>query len=200
MSHVVMQAAEFPNIEAAGAAMARLEAFYSKYVEFEATDPNPWSWDAVPDVLTRFGNEFGVDWPHTKTARFMLKGAFRDTAELLCVGRLVFFWGGGFEMGGDTFRAVLAKMGATKTAEFCELVIHNDDPDGLIEAWVESLEADDFEDQFTLDPEEDGDWLHTITVKGPTGERLVAFDDSGVSDWAFTSLLPQLVDLDPRFV
>ncbi len=199
MAHVVMQAAEFPDLKSAESAMARLTKFKAEYIEFETLDPNPWSWESVPSVLTSFGREFGIEWPHQKSARFLLKGTFAEASELRQAGRLIFFWGGGFEMGGDTLRTILKHMGATKTVEFCEIMVRSDDPDGLIETWVELLEANDFEDQYILDPDDGEDWLHTIMVKGDDNERLIAFDDSGVSDWAFVSLISLLQDLNPNF-
>lgn len=129
MSHVVMQAAEFPSLEGAKQCEAALDELYRAYVNFEATDPSPWSSDRVPRPLLDFGKKFGVEWPLKEDARFLLKGGFEDAAELMRIDRIVFFWGGGFDLGGETLREILVKMGAKKVAESCYITIQNSDPD-----------------------------------------------------------------------
>jgi len=197
MSHVVMQAAEFSSIEEAQKCEVELEALFKAYIHFEATDPSPWSYERVPAPLVEFGEKHGVDWPLTKDARFLLKGGFEDSAELLRIDRMVFFWGGGFDLGGPTLQEIFKKLGATRVADCCEITIQNADPDTRIAELAEFLTEEDFEDQFVLDPD-DVEWaLHAITIVGPNHQRTIAFDDSGVQDWAFVSLLPQLDGEDP---
>lgn len=200
MSHVVMQAAEFPTIEAAERCEAELNLLLQAYIHFEATDPSPWNQERVPAVLLEFGEKHGVEWPLQKDSRFLLKGGFEDSAELMRIDRLVFFWGGGFDLGGETLRKILVKLGAVNVGEFCAISIKSSDPDARLEELAEFLNEEDFEEQFELDPD-DLEWaLHSITIVGPNHSRTLAFDDSGVQDWAFVTLLPQLNGEDPTLV
>lgn len=115
MSHVVLQAASFPTPAEAQRAEEELQKLFDAYVAFESSDPEPWRQDRVPPPLVDFGRAHGVEWPLRDDARFLLKGAFAEAAQLMRVDRLVFFWGGGFELGGTTLRAILAKLGASVT-------------------------------------------------------------------------------------
>lgn len=197
MSHVVMQAAEFPSIEGANQCETALGELYRAYVNFEATDPSPWSADRVPGPLLDFGKKFGVEWPLTEDARFLLKGGFEDAAELMRIDRIVFFWGGGFDLGGQTLREILAKMGAKTVTDSCDITVQNSDPNARLEELVAFLNDEDYEDQYEIDPDDVDFALHTITIAGPHHSRCLAFDDSGVQDWAFVALLPQLDGEDP---
>jgi hypothetical protein len=189
MSHVVLQAASFPTVEDAQRAENELRKLFDAYVAFESTDPE--RQDRVPPPLIDFGRAHGVEWPLRDDARFLLKGAFVEVAQLMRVDRLLFFWGGGFELGGPTSRAILEKLGAAVTTDRCDLVVRSSDPDARVRELIEFLEEEDFEDQFTID-DEDADPLHRLRVVGPAHERVLTFDDSGVEDWAFVALLPQL--------
>ena len=204
MSHVGMQAAEFPSIEAAAQCEKELRALIDDYVRFEKTDPDPWGGKRVPPPLVAFGERHGVAWPADENARFLIKGLFADEAQLLCVDRMVFFWAGGFDLGGPTLRAILGRLGASAAVGegHCHLAIRHDDPDTRAEELADFLREEDFEDQFSVD---DGagaptGWSFSITVIGPRHRKRLTFDDSGVQDWAFTELLPQLVDEDPTLV
>jgi hypothetical protein len=196
MSHVVLQAASFPTPAEAQRAEEELQKLFDAYVAFESSDPEPWRQDRVPPPLVDFGRAHGVEWPLRDDARFLLKGAFAEAAQLMRVDRLVFFWGGGFELGGTTLRAILAKLGASVTTDRCDIGVRCAEPDDRVRELVEFLEDEDFEDQFTLD-DEDADPLHRLRIVGPSHERALTFDDSGVEDWAFVALLPQLDGEDP---
>lgn len=60
-------------------------------------------------------------WPNDLDSRFALKGSFADVASRLRVDRMVFFWGGGFDLGGAALRKVLSKLGAVAVADSCHL-------------------------------------------------------------------------------
>ena len=198
MAHVVMQAAYFPTLEAAQRAEQELQQLFDAYVEFEDEDPNPWDQDRVAPPLVEFGKRHGVDWPADEDARFLLKGSFDEMATLLRVDQMVFFWGGGFDLGGATLRTILERLGASNPTDQCHLTVENSDPDARLAELVEFLEVEDYEDQFELDPE-DLDWaLHSLTIAGPNHSRTISFDDSGVQDWAFVAILPQLDGEKPR--
>jgi hypothetical protein len=192
-----MQAAEFPSLESAKQCEAALSELYRAYVNFEATDPSPWSFERVPGPLLDFGKKFGVEWPLKENSRILLKGGFEDTAELMRIDRIVFFWGGGFDLGGETLREILVKMGAKKVTDSCYITIQNSDPDMRLEELVAFLNDEDYEDQYEVDPADFEFALHAITIAGPNHSRSLAFDESGVQDWAFVALLPQLDGEDP---
>ena len=50
MSHVVMQAAEFPSVDLAARCEKELRELIDEYVVFESSDPDPWG-----------GKRFSVD-------------------------------------------------------------------------------------------------------------------------------------------
>lgn len=200
MSHVVMQAAEFPSVDLAAQCEKELRGLVDAYVKFEATDPDPWGGKTVPPPLVAFGARHGVDWPKDERARFLIKGSFEDEANLLRVDRMLFFWAGGFDLGGETLRTILRKLGARETVGegACHLTIRHDDPDGRVDELAAFLNDEDFEDQFTVgDGTPAGDAYFSLVVVGPKHAKHVTFDDSGVQDWAFTALLPQLDGEDP---
>src|SRR5688572_22515320 len=122
MSHVVMQAAEFATLEAATAAEAALQQLFAAYVAFEDTAAEPWSAETVPTPLVELGKRYGVAWPGDDSSRFLLKGGFDEAAEVLRVDRIVLFFGGGFDLGGEWLRAVLRKLGAVQCTEYPWLV------------------------------------------------------------------------------
>lgn len=191
MAHVVLQAASFPSVEAARRAEFELRRLMEAYAAFEASDPDPWRRDRVPPPLLAFGEAHGVVWPLRDDSRFLLKGSFAEMAELLRVDHVLFFWGGGFELGGPTLRTILAKLGATLCTEHCALSIRANDPDARADELASFLDDEDFEDQFQRD-EGEASALHTLTILGASESRVLTFDDSGVQDWAFVALLPQL--------
>ena len=200
MAHVVMQAAEFPRVELAIEAEKQLGELRKAYIEFEKTDPDPWGFKEVPKPLLEFGARHGVDWPHRKDARFLVKDSFDEATRLIRIERMVFFYGGGFDLGGPTLRSILSAMGAEIVDEFCYLKIRSETPDQRLEELVEFLEDEELEDQFEIDPEDRDDFLHLLEIKGPRHSRILGFDDSGVSDWAFIHLIPQLDGEDPSFI
>ncbi len=159
---------------------------------------------SVPPPLAAFGERHGVAWPSAESAGFLSKGLFEDEAQLLQVDRMVFFWAGGFDLGGETLRAILVRLGARAAVGEgnCHLAIHNDDPDARVEALADFLREEDFDDQFTVSDAvaSPADAYFSITVIGPRHQKRIVFDDSGVQDWAFTALLAQLSDEDPALL
>ena len=198
VSHVVLQAAEFPSVDLAVRCENELGALVDAYVKFEATSPDPWGGKTVPPPLVACGKGHGIDWPTDERARFLIKGLFKEEANVLRVDRLVFFWAGGFDLGGDTLREILRSLGARVAVGEgeCQLTIHHDDPTARVEELAAFLNDEDFEDQFTVGDGAAPDYF-SITVVGPKDAKHIAFDDSGVQDWAFVTVLPQLSDEDP---
>lgn len=68
----------------------------------------------------------------------------------------------------------------------------------MVAEWAEFLRDEDFEDQFSVEDPKDRTVLFAIRVEGERESRAISFDDSGVEDWAFVALLPQLDGMDPR--
>lgn len=198
MASVVMQAAEFPSVDLAKQAEHALRKLCDAYVDFEANDPDPWNSKRIPPPLVEFGKRHGIDWPDGHDSQFLLKGMFEDAVELIRVDRMVFFWGGGFDLGGETLREILRSKGARDVVEYCDIIIEHSDPDARVSELAEFLEYEDLGDQFSLDAGYLESVLHTVTVVGPEHSRTMSFEDSGVQDWAFVNILPQLDGEDPR--
>jgi hypothetical protein len=143
-------------------------------------------------------------WPTDESSRFLIKGLFKDEVQLLQVDRMVFFWAGGFDLGGATLRSILIVLGASAVVSegACHLVVRHSDPHAHAKELADFLCEEDNEDQFTvgegtISPTELPSMLFSISVIGPHSSAYLSFDDSGVQDWAFTTLLPQLSDEDP---
>lgn len=200
MTHVVMQAAEFATIEVAERAEAALAELIARYAEFEATDPGPWSEERVPAPLLAFGAKHGIEWPGTDSSRFLLKGIFEEEATLLRVDRMVFFFGGGFELGGKTLRSILRKLGAVGVGYDgnCDLIVQAKDPAARAAELAEFLVDEDYEEQFTLAADPLPSRLFSVTLEGNGERSALTFNDAGVQDWAFVAALPQLWGEDPR--
>lgn len=201
MSHVVMQSAEFPTAEAAKAGEAELQRLFDAYVRFEKEDASPWRAGRVPPPLVEFGKRHGIDWPSDEGSRFQVKGLFPEEAHLLRVDRALFFWVGGFDLGGDTLRGILTKLGAKTVSPYPYVFIRNADPDGRIGELAAFLDGEDFEQQYSVDDgvAENFGMLFSVTAVAPDGrQKRIWFNDSGVQDWAFTNILPQLDGEDPR--
>src|SRR5688572_96943 len=147
MAHVVLQAAEFATANDARRVEAELAALIASYVDFEASDPEPWGGKRVPPPLVAFGQKHGVEWPHDEPSRFLLKGLFKDEAQLLQVDRMLFFWGGGFDLGGETLRTILRKLGAVACSGGCDLVVRTPDPEARATELAEFLTEEDYADQ-----------------------------------------------------
>lgn len=198
MSHVVMQAAEFPTLAEAERCEAELRTFIAAY---GAYDDAPGPGDSP---LVELGRTHGITWPEDPSAEILVKGLFSDEAQLARIDRLVFFWIGGFDLGGEPFREVLRRLGAAHTANerTCHLLVRTEDPEGRAAALAEFLDEEDYEEQYTV--EDAGaplaaDIAFSVTFTGPKAKRRLVFDTSGVQDWAFTNLLYQLTDDDPSF-
>ena len=198
MGNMIMQAAEAGSIADAERIERALTELLAAYVAFERSHAAPWDPATILAPLVAFGEQHGVAWPDHRDARFLLKGAFADVAHVLRVDRLVFFWGGGFDLGGEWLREVLAKIGAITCTDRPLVSVRCDDPDARIEELSRFLIDEDFEDQFALDaPNHEA--LFTVTLVNGDRHRTLVFDHSGVQDQAFVSLLPQLDGEDPTF-
>lgn len=200
MSHVVLQAAEFPSVDLAARCERELLALVAAFARFEATDPSPWAEGRVAPPLVAFGARHGVTWPGDESSRFLIKGLFADEAHVLRCGRVVFFWAGGFELGGEALRAVLVRLGASAVHNNgCHVAVRHADPDARVAELAAFLADEGYEDQFTVEegasPPDDPSF--SVTVIGDHHRRRISFDDSGVQDWAFTAVLPQLSDDQP---
>lgn len=196
-----MQAAEFPSLALAEECERVLRALVEAYIQFEKTDADPWGAKRVPPPLVAFGKRYGVEWPNDERSRFLVKGLFEDEAKLLRVDRMIFFWVPGFDLGGDTLRGILRGLGATAAVGegHVHLTIKNDDPETRTTELAEFLaEEEDFDEQFTVHAGKASQQTYfSLTVVGPASSKHLEFDDSGVQDWAFTAVLPQLFDEDP---
>ncbi len=194
-----MQAAECGSIADAERVEAELVALKSAYVRYEAEAEHPWSEDAVPPPLVAFGERHEVPWTRSRETRFLLKGMFDDEAHVLRVDRMVFFWGGGFDLGGPWLRTIFRKLGATACSDAPHLRVACDDPSVRADALAQFLVDEDYEDQFTLcdDAAAIDDASFAILLEHGDHRRYLLFDDSGVQDWAFVMLLPQLDGEDP---
>ncbi|WP_437324961.1 hypothetical protein [Sorangium sp. So ce381] len=199
MSQVVMQAAEFSTVAAAEQAAAELRRLVADYAIYEKTADAPWSEGAVPAPLVELGRRHGVPWPGDATSRFLLKGLFNDEANVLSVDRLVFFWGGGFDLGGAWLREVLLRgLGAVHSTDAPRLVVRVDDPQDRAAASAEFLVEEDYEEPFTTTDDAVLDRaLFTITFERDGDRVHLTFEDSGGQDWAFVAMLPQLSGDDP---
>ena len=107
-------------------------------------------------------------------------------------GRRGAFRCGRGELGGPALRAVLVRQGATVTTDRCDVSIRTPHADARVRELADFLVDEDFEGQFRLDDDGDATPLHRLTLVGPAARRVFTFDDSGVQDWAFVALLPQL--------
>ena len=199
MAHVVMQAAQLPTTraaEAAAEALARLVDEYSAWEE--AAGAAAWDEGPTPPPLLAFAARHGFEWP--TGARILLKGMAGEVLCVAAIDELVFFWGGGFEVGGAGIERFFAAGGAVAQATRCHLTVRSESPAALVESLAQFLDEEDYEDQYSSQPlaaASLGELLHSVTVEGP--EPLVlGFDDSGVQDWAFTTVLYQLAGLHPR--
>ncbi len=200
MASVVMQAAAFPDEATARSAEAELVLLVERYAEFERTDPNPWREDRLPDVLAELGRRYGVEWPNLEDARFLIKGRVGEEAHVRRVDRVVFFWAPGFDLGGETLRKVLARMGALRCTAHPRLRVRATDPKARARELVTFLSEEGFAGQqrLTRDDRALKRALFSLTLEGDSARTHLIFNDAGMSDWAFVALLPQLEGEDPE--
>ena len=198
---VVMQAAEFADLAGAEAWEAELLALRDAYIEFEETDPEPWSMTKVPPPLLTFAARRGVVWPLLESSRLLLRGSFRDAAQILRVDRLVFLWGDGFELGGATLAEVAKQAGASRTASACHLRVPCGEPAARAAQLGAFLDDEDHAGRYTIEPGASAlpkYTLFSITFGDAERATRMIFDGSGMQDWAFVTALPQLDGEDPR--
>ena len=196
MSHVVMQAAEAASVADAERIESALTELVQRYVVFEKTHAAPWAPETMPEPLVALGEQHGVPWPGDRDSRFLLKGAFEEMAHVLRVDRLVFFWGGGFDLGGPWLRECLLRLGALACTDRPHLRVRCTDPDARVAELSTFLNEEDYEGQFSNEASES---LFSVTFENDAHRALLSFGDSGAQDHAFVSVLPQLDGEDPTF-
>jgi hypothetical protein len=219
MAHVVFHCAEYPSSDAANAAADALTKLKEDYARHESSvalqsSRAPYGDSTKPGVipppLVAFGERHGFVWP--SSCGFSIKG-LADEIEIVAVDRLVFFYVGGFELGGSAIETYFARSGAVRYASnHCHLVMGSAEAVERARELAAFLVDEDFEDQFTLridgkvegrsgdaDDDEEGDenFPFAVTLTNAEHTCVLGFDDSGVQDWAFVSLLYQLADMDP---
>lgn len=199
MSHVVMQGAQLPTTQAADAAAEALVRLVDEYSAWEeAAGAAAWDQGPTPPPLLAFAERHGFAWP--PGARILLKGTAREGLCVAAIDELVFFWGGGFEVGGAGIERFFAAAGAVTQATRCHLKVRSEPPAALVESLTQFLDDEDYQEQYSSRPLADaslGELLHSVTVEG-RDPIVLGFDDSGVQDWAFTSVIYQLAGLHPR--
>lgn len=140
--------------------------------------------------------------------QLQLQGDDDDDAEIAVVDRLVFVYVGGFELGGGAIEAYFARSGAIRcVSDRAHLVVKSTDPVANARELAAFLVDEDYEQQFTLlidgavelrpFHDEQIEFLFTVTLANAEHTCVLGFDDSGVQDWAFVSLLYQLCGMDP---
>jgi len=202
MSHVVMQAAEFPTPEHATRAAKELEALVAEVGRFEKKEQGKWDHKMAMPPLVKFGRRHGVKWPDNEASSISVKGVIEEDGNVLQVDRMVFFWIPGYDLGGDPMREVLRRLGATEVGSEgnCNIEIRADDPDTRLEELTEFLDEEDYQDQYSVRGDVPVTGMYfSLTVVGKDQKVVVEFDDSGVQDWDFTAVLPQLSGEDPIF-
>lgn len=197
-----MQVAAFADVASAQAWEAELERLREAYVRFERTDAAPWSMEKVPPPLEAFAARRGQTWPLTESARFLVKGSFEDAVELLRIDRVVVLWGNGFELGGATLAGLARKDGATRTAESgtCHLRVRTESATARAAELAAFLDDEDHAGHYTLQPLDaplPPYTLFSVAIEDAKGGQRFVFDGSGMQDWAFVALLPQLDGEDP---
>lgn len=206
MAHVVLHCAEYPDGDAARLVGEALQRLKDEYVEYERGLGQRRADEGIASPpLVAFGQRHGFEWP--ASARFAIKGA-ADEIEVTVVDRVVFFHAGGFELGGMAIEWYLAHSGAVSWAsDRAHLLVRSADPVASARELAAFLVDEDYEEQFTLlvDGEvelrpfqdDEADFAFTVTLVDAEHTCVLGFDDSGVQDWAFVSLLYQLCGMDP---
>jgi hypothetical protein len=218
MAHVVLHCAEFRTSDAASSAAGALATLKAEYARHESSvalqsSRAPYGDSRTPELipppLVAFGERHGFVWP--SSCGFLIKG-FADEIEIVAVDRLVFFYVGGFELGSEAIATYFAGSGAVRYAyDRCQLVMRVADPVARARELAAFLVDEDYEDQFTLridgqvegsdEAQSDGEvepyFLFTLILTNAEHTCVLGFDDSGVQDWAFVSLLYQLSGMDP---
>jgi hypothetical protein len=199
MAHVVMQCAQLLTTATAEAVAGALGRLVDEYSAWEAAaGAAAWDDGPPPPPLRAFAERHGFVWP--EGARILLKGMAGEELRVVAIDELVFFWGGGFEVGGAGIERFFAAAGAEAQATCCHLKVRAEAPAALAESLARFLDEEDYEEQYSVQPLADADLdrlLHSVTVEGP-GPMVLGFDDSGVQDWAFTAVLYQLAGMHPR--
>jgi len=194
-----MQGAQLPTTQAAEAAAEALGRLVDEYSTWEeAVGAAAWNDGPTPPPLLAFAERHAFAWP--TGARILLEGMAREGLRVVAIDELVFFWGGGFQVGGAGIERFFAAAGAVAQATRCHLKVRSEPPAALVESLAQFLDDEDYEGQYSSQPLANaslGELLHSVTVEGAE-PMVLGFDDSGVQDWAFTAVLYQLAGLHPR--
>ncbi len=194
MSHVILHCAEFDSEAAARAVEAALVGFCAAYAVYEREVHGR---GLVPDQPSPPLIEFARAQGFTLRGEgaLLIKGLAQDELKVVRIDRLVCFYAGGFELGGDGIEAYFAHAQARRYArDEAHLVVASEDPEASARALAGFLEDEDFEDQYVLAEAGEGPRDGVFSVRFERGETAwtLSFDDSGVQDWAFIACLPQL--------
>lgn len=87
---VVLQAAAFADVAAAAAWESALIALREAYIDFEATDPQPWSMAVVPAPLAAFAAARQIAWPLREDTRFLVRGGVAEATEIVALFSITF--------------------------------------------------------------------------------------------------------------
>ncbi|KIG18664.1 hypothetical protein DB30_07679 [Enhygromyxa salina] len=195
MAHVVMHCAQFPSDEGAIAAAEALEGLRAALVKWERDNHNDGTKPAAPCL--EFATRRSFIWPSDGVIS-LKHGA--DEIEVLQVDTLVFFYGGGFELGGAGTERAFEAMGAARHVTGCHVVVEVGEAAAAARELAAFLDEEDFAGQYSLvegDVKIEG-FLHSIAFVGAAARHTLCFDDSGVQDWAFVAAAPQLSGMGPR--
>lgn len=208
MAHVVLHCAEYRTPEAAKLAGEALQQLQDEYAVHERSALERGDSGVIPPPFVAFGRQHGFEWP--AACRFVIKG-FAEEIEINVVDRLVFFHVGGLELGGRAIETYFARSGAIRWAtDRAHLVVQSADPVAAARELAAFLVDEDYEGQFTLSVDDavelppfhsyQTQFFFSVTLTNAEHTCVLGFDDSGVQDWAFVSLLYQLLGMDPSLV
>jgi len=197
MSHIVLHCAQFSSVQKAEIAAQRLNELRQSYIDWSNFRFSKGeSLSEFPQLLFDFAEKHGFDWPRDKKNGFLIKGDAEEI-QVVVIGALVFFYAGGFSLGGTAMLNFFRVVDATHYATHCHLLVSADDPDGASKDLAAFLDAEDYEEQYAIksnrDELESLLTLHSVRFISPKGkESVLGFGDVGVQDWAFVSAIYQL--------
>ncbi len=201
MAHVVLHCAEFESESAAGVAAAGLDEFRAATIAYERQLGGP---AEPPDPpLVEFAKAHG--FALHGACEVLVKGPAEDTMQVLQVDRLVFFYAGGFDLGGDAIETYFSLAGASHySRDTAQLVVASENPQASARSLASFLDDEEYAEQYYLAEAEAEVYADPtpFSVRFETADTSLAtaviFDDSGVQDWAFIACLPQLHGQAPR--
>jgi hypothetical protein len=202
MSHVVHHCAQFATEAQAITVEQELLAFRAACAAWERRchESRTNMMGLVPEPLAALATKHAFALP-AEGYEILLKGLIDDVMQVRRMGSLIVFYGGGFDLGGAAIESYFAAMGATAyDRNGAVLVVECDAPDEAATDLAAALDDEEYDEQYTIGPDEEGG-VFTIRFEGGGARACVAFDDSGVQDWAFIASLSHLTALTaPRLV